>query len=450
MKKTIKLLCGIMLLIMLVISCQEAANSSVDGGESATISTYTITYNGNGNISGNIPTDNKRYPEGSIVKVLDNTGSLQKTNSIFTGWNTSSDGNGSSYTPGANLNIETDNINLYAIWLTVDGNIITDCPSNLNGDITIPGSITSIGDNAFRFCSNLNGITLPTGITSIGSSAFHQCSQLANITIPSTVTSIGNSAFYLCSSLSSINIPASVTSIGSQAFNKCAGLTNITVDSSNSNYKDIDGVLFNKAGTTLIQFPIKKAVTLYTIPSNTNTIEKYAFSNCSDLTGITISSNVRSVSDYAFNYCTGLTNVTIPANVTSVGIGIFDGCSNITSVTILSNLNSINERMFENCSKLTNITIPSSVTSIGQCAFWYTGLTNITIPSSVSSIGWEAFDGCFKLTTITFNSTTPPTLNGPIFDNTSSSLIIRVPSASVNAYKSAPYWSNYANKISGY
>ena len=90
---------------------------------------------------------------------------------------------------------------------------------------TIPDSVTSIGDNAFSYCTSLTSIEIPNSVTSIGNSAFYDCDSLTSIEIPNSATSIGNSAFYDCDSLTSIEIPDSVTSIGNSAFYNCNNLT---------------------------------------------------------------------------------------------------------------------------------------------------------------------------------------------------------------------------------
>ena len=101
----------------------------------------------------------------------------------------------------------------------------------LNGeevkDLTIPNSVTSIGDYTFHGCSSLTSVTIPNSVTSIGNSAFYYCSNLTSVTIPNSVTSIGGSAFAWCSSLTSVTIPNSVTSIGDYAFYGCSSLTSI-------------------------------------------------------------------------------------------------------------------------------------------------------------------------------------------------------------------------------
>ena len=94
-------------------------------------------------------------------------------------------------------------------------------------EIVIPDGVTSIGSDAFSYCSKLTDVTISNSITSIGSSAFSHCSSLTSITIPNSVTSIGNDAFWNCSSLTSITIPNSITRIGGGVFWNCSSLTSV-------------------------------------------------------------------------------------------------------------------------------------------------------------------------------------------------------------------------------
>ena len=261
--------------------------------------------------------------------------------------------------------------------------------------MTIPDSVTSIGDNAFSSCSKLTSVTIPSSVTSIGSSAFYNCSGLASVTIPNSVANIGSSAFSYCSGLTSVTIPSSVTNIGSSAFSSCSKLTSVTIPSS-----------VTSVGSSA--FSSCSKLTSLTIPSSVTNIGSYAFSYCSGLTSVTIPDSVTSIGDNAFSSCSGLTSVAIPNSVTSIGSSAFEGCSGLTSVTIPNSVTNIGSSAFEGCSGLTSVTIPNSVTNIGSSAFSScSGLTSVTIPNSVTNIGYSAFYKCSGLASVTIpNSVT--------------------------------------------
>ena len=140
-------------------------------------------------------------------------------------------------------------------------------------EVTIPSSVTTIGNRAFSYCTNLTSVIIPDGVTSIGNGAFYSCTSLTSVTIPDGVTSIGNSAFYECSSLTSVTIPSSVTAMGGFAFSYCSSLTSVTI---------LDGVTSIGGG---------------------------AFSGCSSLTSVTIPASVTTIGSMAFSYCSMLTEI---------------------------------------------------------------------------------------------------------------------------------------------
>ena len=277
--------------------------------------------------------------------------------------------------------------------LIKNGRLLGFAPGGLT-KYTIPNSVTSIGEVAFRDCSSLTSITIPNSVTEIGNSGFNGCSSLTSITIPNSVTSIGSCAFTDCTSLTSITIGNSVISIGDYAFAGCSSLKSF-----NGKFASEDGRCLIKDGE-LIAFA-SAGLTSYTIPNSVTSIDSWAFGGCSSLTSITIPNSVTRIGEYAFCDCSSLTSITIPNSVTSIERYAFNHCSSLTSITIPNSVTSIGERVFEGCSSLTSITIPNSVTSIGEYAFAdCSSLTSITIPNSVTSIGLYAFSGCSSLKSI--------------------------------------------------
>lgn len=187
--------------------------------------------------------------------------------------------------------------------------------------VIIPGSVTTIGNAAFGYCS-LTSVILPGSVTTFGGSTFSDCYSLTNVTILDGATTVGNGEFINCYSLISVTIPSSVSSIGYNAFFQCTSLTSITLP----------------AGVTSIgerAFLSCRALTSMTIPDKLTSIEAYTFLDCMALTSMTIPDNVTSIGNYAFQGCTALTSVTIGSGVTSIEESAFSGCINLTSIAFL-------------------------------------------------------------------------------------------------------------------
>ena len=202
------------------------------------------------------------------------------------------------------------------------------------------------------------------------------------------------------------------------------------------------------------------------INDGVTSIGDWAFYNCSSLTSVTIGNSVTSIGAAAFRGCSSLTSITIPNSVTNIGDRAFYDCSSLTSLVynahcfaymptsysgayaIPEGIKQIAGGAFDGCYKLTSVTIPNSVTSIGQSAFYRcTCLTSITIPNSVTSIGGWAFFDCIHLTSVTVKAETPPTLGSYAFYNEyyNTNYPIYVPCDTLDTYKTA--WADYASRI---
>ena len=244
-----------------------------------------------------------------------------------------------------------------------NGLIISNSYQNGVGELKYFGK-DIIPEDLFRNCDNLTSVTIPDSVTTIGDNAFWDCSSLTSVTIPSSVTTIGNHAFGACSSLTSVTIPDSVTTIGSCAFQGCESLTSIT------------------------------------IPDSVTTIGTMAFSACYSLTSVTIGNSVTAIGYMVFYDCNSLTSVTIPDSVTMIGEDAFFSCESLTSVTIPDSVTTIGDSAFCGCSSLTSVTIPDSVTTIENYAFMdCESLTSVyckaTTPPNATTINfrdWIAFD----------------------------------------------------------
>ena len=301
--------------------------------------------------------------------------------------------------------------------------------------------VTVVGENAFKNCKALTSVALPNSVTKIKSSAFHYCDKITSLNIGNSVETIGSYAFYGCSSLTSISHPDSLTSIGAWAYCYCRSLTSVTIPNS---------VTYIGYGAFVQCRGIKEFKGKYAADGGRCLIDGNTFIAYASASGTeyTIPNDIKTLGDYAFCGCTTLTNVVIPSSVAIIGESAFDGCTNLSDVSIPNGVTEIGYCAFGCCGKLTEITIPDSVTWIGESAFYEcVSLVSATIGSGVEEMEGYVFSDCPNLKTVYCKPTTPPAGGSEMFDGNAAGRKIYVPAGSVNAYKSAAYWSEYADAI---
>ena len=356
--------------------------------------------------------------------------------------------------------------------------------------ITIPDGVTGIGNKAFSDCTSLETVTIPASVTYVRDSAFYGCTSLKSVTIPESVTYIGGYAFAECYSLKYADIPANVSGIGLSPFCNCRSLENINIDEANKWYTTVDGVLYDKDKTELINYPAGKKDSSYVIPEGIRTIREKAFYGCLNLCELTIPDSVTEIESGAFE-CSSLISdeygtikyvdgwvvgsghtanvvlkdgtrgiafeafscdeiiekVTMPDTVKYINAYAFENCTNLSEVLLSSSLENIESGVFFNCMKLADIVIPDSVISITSDAFYNTALLDkqntpvkyagkwviaaedrdkIVIKDGTKGIANNAFSGCTSLTDITIPDSVTK-IGDYAFSNCNSLTEIKIP-----------------------
>jgi hypothetical protein len=217
--------------------------------------------------------------------------------------------------------------------------------------ITLPDSLTHIGNAAFAACELLTSIIIPDGVVSIGECAFVSCKSLTAIILPEGITSIGEGAFEACKSLTDIILPEGITSIGRSTFNDCESLESIN------------------------------------IPNNVTSLSGWAFCGCKSLTDIILPEGITNIDEYTFYGCEFLESLNIPNSVTSIGRCAFGDCTSLKDIIIHYGVTSIGDYAFRDCISLTDISLLNSITHIGEGAFL--DCKELIIHTPLDSIAWH-------------------------------------------------------------
>jgi len=334
------------------------------------------------------------------------------------------------------------------------------------GDVIIPENIVHIGksysvvaisDKAFYGDDLVTSVYIPNSVISIKTysewidsfygyiyyGAFQGCSNLNSVRMSENIQEIGTNAFAGCPFYKeSVTIPKQVKRIGAKAFD--SEIVYFNADSC----MVAGGCLRSFHGGYFSAFPNMNTINY---GDNVKVLPAYIFNNWRKVQ-VDIPLSVTMVQDKAFYECIYLERVNGFDHVRYVGNSVFCGCNALTSIELNESLEIISDSLFYFCVSLSNVEIPNSVITIEQDAFHgYNSLTEISLPSSISQIKDRAF--CVVWvdnieTSITCMAINPPVLGDVVFGSRIIQLI-RVPLASVEAYKTADGWKDYADVIVG-
>lgn len=297
-------------------------------------------------------------------------------------------------------------------------------------NVSFGKNVEVIGYQAFQG-TDLPSIDLPVSVTSIEQFAFRGCNALSDLRLGNGVRQIGDYAFSECSSLISVTIPSGVTGLGIGVFWYCQSLTSIEVEPGNDHYSSVEGALYDKEQTALVQFPGGKGGS-YEVPESVLVVGADSIGGSQLLTNLRIGGQVSQMVYTELVNCPSLISIevdpfnpkfssqggvlfdkemkelircpagldgdySVPANVVRICDQAFLDCA-VTSIDLPSTVTSIGEMAFYQCSSLQHINIPEGIEVIEMYTFGGCNeLTNLTIPSSVKEIGWYAFMDCFGL-----------------------------------------------------
>ena len=268
---------------------------------------------------------------------------------------------------------------------SVDGYPFPPYQSAYLTSVTIPGSITNIGYQAFSGCVDMTNLQFGAGVLRIRNGAFSSCHKLPSVVLPDSMTNIDN-AFSYCGQLTNITIGKGLMGIGGWAFFQCPKLARFSVDPLNPFLSSADDVLFNKDQTALLACGTAHGPG-YLIPQTVTNIGNFAFAQCTNLTAITIPDTVTSLGTNVFYQCTGLTNVLIGNGVTSIPVYTFQSCSNLLSITFSASVTNTTSYAFGSCKRLSSIYFLGDVPS-GSYPTLFASSTNGVVYYLPGAVGW--------------------------------------------------------------
>ena len=326
--------------------------------------------------------------------------------------------------------------------------------------ISIPETVTSIGDYSIRYCEALESVSIPNGVTEIGTYAFESCTGLQSIYLPESLASVGASVFYKCSNLREVVIPENVTVLPSNLFNECIRLGGVTLPNGLTNIgnsafaycNSLTDVYFKGVPDTWQGIAIgagndalSSALRHYVYNDN------LSWTLTDSVLTITGTGTMPTFSPDAPWDGEAFTSVVIEEGITSISSRAFRGCSSMQLISIPNGVTRIDSSAFQSCSALTEIILPDSIGTIGASAFLgCSSLTQATFGSGLTSIGDTVFSGCSSLVTINCSEDNSKyiSVEGVLFNKSQTTLVL-FPTGYSGSYEySGVRWAPSPDKLS--
>lgn len=271
--------------------------------------------------------------------------------------------------------------------------------------LTLPESLTSIGNWTFRGMAALESIVIPNAVTKMGTYAFADDTSLKSAKLSTSCPWLKEGLFSECNALQSITIPSAVTKMDGYMFTNCKALTSATFEDGTDLIEMGYGASWKNYGL-FSDCPLKTLNLGRWLSYNTEVASRSPFYSIDALKNLNIGKNVKVIDKYMFSYCEGLEEVNLPDNITSVNLWGFRGCSSLKSVRLSEKLSQVGDYGFAGCTSLDNVTFPASMTSVASNSFSdCTALRKLDLGQNLLIIGPSAFENDKALEGIEIPST---------------------------------------------